>query len=213
MLALRSSVRGTLLVAISLVIGCDTDMPLATDTEAALLTSASRSGSVAPSNLTSATDAPGRIDLAWRDNSDNEAGFEVQAAAGDPSRTFTPWMTTGPSVTSASFTGLGPSETYCFRVLAFTKRGKRSVYSEPSNTVCATTLAPPPPAGPNAPSNAVVTPISSDQVVLTWVDNADDEQWFRVEHSATSSGPWTFIGTLLGSGYTWYSAAGLPSER
>jgi fibronectin type 3 domain-containing protein len=48
--------------------------------------------------------------------------------------------------------------------------------------------------GPKAPSGTDVTPINSSSTQLTWIDNSTNEDGFRVERSATSTGPWEAAG-------------------
>ncbi|MFN2567181.1 MAG: hypothetical protein ABR499_19470 [Gemmatimonadaceae bacterium] len=203
-------------VSVALAIAaCEADEPIGPSGAEPLL-SVSGSGTAAPSNLTATASAGGQVDLGWTDNSTNEAGFEAHVAVGGSTEPYSLWTTTGPNAVATSFTGLSASQTYCAKVRAFTAKGnsqKRS-YSEFSNVACATIPAPPPPPpGPNAPSGTNVTALGGDAVNVTWIDNSDNETWFRLEHAPTSTGPWEFIGTLLGSGYTSYATFGLPSEQ
>ena len=183
---MRFVVRMVGVVAVTgLLSGCDADTPAGPETGDVLLAAIQPNNSVssaAPSTLTSTAGQPGEIDLAWRDNSDNEAGFEVQRASGGPDAPFSPWTTTAPNTTATSVTGLGPSQTHCFKVRAFVTKGKQRQYTEFSNTSCATTLPPSPPA-PNPPSGTGATPVNSTSVAITWMDNSSDEEGFRVERA------------------------------
>ena len=60
-------------------------------------------------------------------------------------------------------------------------------------------LAPPPDAavvgGVKPPAAASARPTSSSAVLVTWTDNAVNEDGFRVERASTAGGPWAVAGT------------------
>jgi hypothetical protein len=146
----------------------------------------------APSNVTAAASAAGQIDVAWKDNSSNEAGFEVHGSSDGPNGTFSLYSENGPDVTTATFSGMGPSLSFCYKVRAFTMTGKnKRTYSTFSATVCATTL----PLPPKIPSGTAARAISSSTVHVSWVDNSSDEAGFRVERtpSSTCDGTWEIV--------------------
>jgi titin len=81
----------------------------------------------------------------------------------------------GANVTTFSNTGLTASTSYSYRVRA-TNLGGDSAYS---NTATATTQATQ--TVPAAPSNLTATAVSTSQVNLSWVDNANNESGFKIE--------------------------------
>jgi hypothetical protein len=204
--------RLTALVFVTVLIaGCDESRPLAPDLPEASL--AAGGGVGAPSSLSATAVSQSQADLTWTDNS-NETSFQVYRSTTGAGGSFTPLATTGANVTNYSDMGLSALTEYCYRVRAVSNTGRKTKYSAFSDVACATTPAPPsPPPGPNAPSGTNVTPLGSDGVNVTWIDNSDNEDWFWVEHAPTSSGPWEFIGTGLSPGYTSYTKYGLPSEQ
>ncbi|OLC32994.1 MAG: hypothetical protein AUH81_14955 [Candidatus Rokubacteria bacterium 13_1_40CM_4_69_5] len=145
-----------------------------------------------PASLTASASAFNQIDLTWQENSRNETGFEVHRSTTGPSGTFTLLATTPAGATTYSNGGLAGSTQYCYKVRAFRTTGRKTTYSEFTNTACATTPAPPVPRAPSA-VNAV--PRFGYAFDVTWTDNSSDETGFRVERSATSAGPWTGVGT------------------
>ena len=64
----------------------------------------------------------------------------------------------------------------------------------------------------SAPSGANATPSSSSTLQLTWTDNSKVEDGFRVERSATNTGPWETAGTT-GPDATSFSDGGRTSEQ
>ena len=88
----------------------------------------------APTRLTATAVSPFRIDLSWRDNSDEEEGFRVQRRVEGSSE----WIdigTTAANVTAYSDTGLESATSYHYRVRAY----KDIVNSDFSNEAVATT--------------------------------------------------------------------------
>ena len=201
--------RGRLWLYISSIVlpllgaGCERDTLLAPGLEAAFRQSD------APSALNLVVVAYNRIDVSWRDNSPNETGFEVHrgATANGP---FSLLTTTAAGVTSYPDGGLTGATPYCYKVRAFRITGKNTTYSEFSNTACATT---PPPPAPAVPSGANAIPQYSTAVRVTWVDNSNDENGFRVEFSATEAGPWTSAGPDLPANSTAFDHSGRASDQ
>jgi len=60
---------------------------------------------------------------------------------------------------------------------------------------------------PAAPSNLMATAISATQINLSWDDNSNNEDGFKVERKTGSSGSWSQIATLAGT--TIYQNTGL----
>jgi hypothetical protein len=55
---------------------------------------------------------------------------------------------------------------------------------------------PPPPPPPAAPANLLVTHATHYEVVMIWMDNADDETGYRVYRAPSGEGPWTQVADL-----------------
>jgi len=127
-----------------------------------------------PSNLQATSISSSQIDLVWQDNSDDETKFEVwRKVAGGV------WglvAELNANLTSFSDTGLAPDTEYFYQVRACNSAGCSS-FSEVAN---ATTQSAPLSA-PNAPSGLSASALSSSQILLTWQDNSDDEEGFKIE--------------------------------
>jgi hypothetical protein len=67
--------------------------------------------------LSATAASSGQIDLAWNDNSDNEYGFRLERST--DSVTWSTASTVAANQTSYNDTGLSPSTTYWYRVVAY----------------------------------------------------------------------------------------------
>lgn len=81
---------------------------------------------VAPSTLAASVASASRIDLLWRDNSNNESGFRIERRVGTGA--WSQIATVGPDVTSFASTGLKSQTNYGYRVRAYNGIGT-SAYS------------------------------------------------------------------------------------
>jgi Galactose oxidase-like, Early set domain/Bacterial Ig domain/Glyoxal oxidase N-terminus/Fibronectin type III domain/Kelch motif len=127
-----------------------------------------------PSTLTATAPSSSQINLSWTDNSNNEDGFRIEQCQGAGCTNFAEIATVGANVVNYSNTGLTASTTYQYRVRAYNSGGN-SAYS---NIASATTS---PPTAPMAPLNLTATAPSSSQINLSWTDNSNNEDGFRIE--------------------------------
>ncbi len=156
----------------------------------------------APSDFTAIANGVSQINLSWTDNADSEDGFKIERHGGDGN--FVEIAAVGPDVTTYNDTGLSASTTFTYRIAAYNAAGN-SVYAGP---VSATTNDPPNP--PAAPSTLTATAISDTQIDLTWTDNANNENGFKVERHA-GDGNFVLIATLAAN-VTSYSNTGLSAS-
>lgn len=139
-------------------------------------TAGSQSQFAAPSNMVATAVSSAQIDLTWQDNSITEDGFKLYRSLDNV--TFSRIATLGPNVTVFSNTGRPALTTYYYKVLAFNSSGNTAY----SNIASATTL-PAATVKPSAPGNLTAEAVSASQVTLTWTDNANNENGFRVYRS------------------------------
>jgi hypothetical protein len=138
----------------------------------------------APSNLVTTVVSTSQINLSWTDNSSIENGFKIERSNGGG---YSEINTVGANVTSYSDSGLAHSTTYSYRVRAFNNAGNSGY----SNVSSATTLTPPPPT----PANLGASAISPTQISLSWTDNSNLENGFKIERR-TGAGSYTQINTV-----------------
>ena len=89
----------------------------------------------APTGLSATAAGTNRIDLAWTDNSNNEASFQVERSTDGTS--FVPAGSTGSNVTTFADTGRSPGTTYWYRVYA-SNAGGASAFSNVASATTAT---------------------------------------------------------------------------
>ncbi|MGH7597289.1 MAG: fibronectin type III domain-containing protein, partial [bacterium] len=157
---------------------------------------------VAPSGLTATAVSNTQINLTWTDHASNEDGFKIERKL-TSAAVFAEIATVGANATSYSSTGLTGSASYTYRVRAFNATGNSSY----SNEASATTLVNP----PNAPSSLAATTVSTSQINLTWTDNANDEDGFKIERRAAGDTMYAQIASV-GAGVTNYSSTGLAAN-
>jgi serine protease len=153
----------------------------------------------APSGLGATAVSSSQINLAWTDNASNEDGFKIERCTGIGCSDFTQIATASTNATSYSNTGLSAETAYTYRVRAYNAAGDSGY----SNTASATTLA--------APSGLTATAESSSQINLSWTDNSNNEDGFKIERSPTGSSSWVQIATV-GANVLTYSNTGLSAN-
>jgi hypothetical protein len=162
---------------------------------------------LAPSGLTATAVSSSQINLAWTDNSINEDGFKIERCQNAGCVNFAQVAQVGANVTTYNDTGLTASTTYGYRVRAFNSGGD-SAYS---NTAEATTQVTQ--TVPAAPSNLVATAVSTSQINLSWTDNANNEQGFKIERcQGNSCTNFVQIAQVAVANTTSYSNTGLASN-
>lgn len=124
----------------------------------------------APSNLAGQAVSSSEINLTWQDNSTNEEGLYVYRKTTDD---YSIIATMEANATSYNNTGLNPETAYSYKITAYNDIGESGF----SNALCVHT-----PAEPlEAPSNVMAEAVSYKQINLTWQDNSDDEDHFRID--------------------------------
>jgi FtsP/CotA-like multicopper oxidase with cupredoxin domain len=144
-------------------------------------------GPTAPSNLTAtALLNPNRIQLSWRDNSNNENNFQVWRSVNGGAftniatvtRTNAQRTSTGGTVTYTN-NNLTAGSTYSYYVVAVNTVPNPDQFSSPSNTASATILGIP--AAPSGLTISAVRAGTFDNVNMNWVDNSNNETSFSLQ--------------------------------
>ncbi|MGE5614746.1 MAG: fibronectin type III domain-containing protein [Bacillota bacterium] len=111
-----------------------------------------------------------RVLLRWTDTSDNESGFIVERKVGENGE-WSGYSWLSANTTAYDVTNLNPYTKYYFRVRAYTTTGNADAVSE--EILVSTAL-------PAAPSDVVASSLSPTQVKITWKDNSDSEDGFKI---------------------------------
>jgi uncharacterized protein len=138
----------------------------------------------APSNLR-ALAGDGRVELTWQDNSFNEDGFKVKRK-GPGDLDFIDIATIGINVTSFNDVQIQPNTTYTYRVRAFRNSGGGNASNDATVTTAPLVAA---------PSNlrAMAT---EGRVELTWQDNSNNEDGFKIKRRGPGEPDFVDIATV-----------------
>lgn len=158
-------------------------------------------GPIAPSNLTATAQPAGQIQLSWSDNSSDEFGFYVEKSSDGVN--FVQIDIVQSNVTTYLVSGLLPGTTYTFQIRAFNATGN-SAYSNLASAQGGGGT------GPAGPTGLRASLVSTTQVNLTWIDNSNNEEGYKIEQS-TDGINFSDLATLAAS-TTSYMANGLLSS-
>ena len=158
----------------------------------------------APTGLTAYASSTSQIylnwDHYWTNVPDNPYAYAIECSLDLDS-----WWTDGFQYYELRYyycDGLNAGTTYYFRVRAYNDYG----YSY-SNIASATTYSAP--GSPEAPGGLTATAVSTNQIDLSWTDNAYDETGYKVEYSIDQV-LWTGAGSLPAN-ITAYQLTGLAA--
>ncbi|MBI4835365.1 MAG: PQQ-binding-like beta-propeller repeat protein, partial [Planctomycetes bacterium] len=158
-----------------------------------------------PTNVSAVAISAKRINLSWQDNSWNETEFRVYrwTLSGGP-YTLVISGTLNANVTSFSDTvGLLANTPYYYVIRAYNLQGETG-----NSTEVSATTYPAPATTPTPPSGLSGYAPSSSQIKLTWVDNSDNEDGFKIERADNIAGPYTAVG-YISTGTNKYLDSGL----
>jgi hypothetical protein len=148
----------------------------------------------APSSLTAALTGNGRnrsVNLAWTDNSLSETSFTIQRATDAGFTTGVTTFSVGANTTTYTDVIGNTNQTYYYRVYASNTVGSMATgYQQTtadsgfSNTAGVNL----PPADPsNVQATAIPFNTNSDRVTVTWTDNSDNENGFRIQWASDAN--------------------------
>ncbi|MEQ1850142.1 MAG: FG-GAP-like repeat-containing protein [Chthoniobacteraceae bacterium] len=151
----------------------------------------------APGGLTADPVSTSRIDLAWIDQSDNEAGFRVErrTVAGG----FIQITQTASGVTVFSDSALAPATAYVYRIRAFNAYGDSAYSLEASATTLSDTTPPP---DTTAPLLSSVTSVASGLVTAIFSEAVERASAENTANYTLSGGAVVNSSTLGTDGHT-----------
>ena len=157
----------------------------------------------APSDGNATALSPTQSRLSWRDNADNETGYEVERS--NDGITYEAPVPLAANATSFTEAGLNPSTQYWYRVTAFNNAGDSG-----SLGLTVMTSAPLPPP-PGAPTGLTATAVSKGQITIRWTDTASNEEGFKIERSSNGT-TFTQIATIAAD-LTTFTNSGLAANK
>lgn len=148
---------------------------------------------VAPSNLTVTALGVNAFKLKWKDNSDNEIGWEVKAsrAGGRPQHYL--FIPTANIMTYTIFTEDLTGQTLLFQFSAYNGTTGQEAISDPTPTVAVKALSP---NTFNAPTELTATAVDDGRVRLSWTDNSTSESGYQIEFKPSTAKDWNVLGNL-----------------
>ncbi|KQS34059.1 fibronectin type III domain-containing protein [Dyadobacter sp. Leaf189] len=153
-----------------------------------------------PADLTATTISSNQINLQWKDQSDNETGFELERSGNGSD--FQKIADLNENATTFENRDLQPATKYWYRVRSRNNSG----ISGFSNVASATT----PDVVPVTPGRLNATAVSYQQIDLTWEDLSGNEKGFQLEWSDNGTS-FTKLADL-GENVKNYQHKGLKSE-
>lgn len=140
----------------------------------------------APTGLTAYAGGSEGIELRWVDNTLNESGFEIWRLVDNMQWELLAIVESN----TRSFTDMEIKEgkKYSYMVRAFL--GDDGIYSPYSSVVSVVATIPAP------PDNLTYSAVNANSVKLTWRDNSNNEDGFKVERLDNSTGKWIEIASL-----------------
>ena len=147
-------------------------------------------GPAAPTELILTPVSANRINLAWQDHSDNEAGFTIERSLDGISWELV--ANVAPDVTVYSDGGLVGATEYRYRVSAYNDGGRSAYWTAlPAGTT------------DGGITNLVAAAISDTAIQLDWTDNASSETGIEIRRSLNGISGWTLITTVAASTTTY----------
>jgi hypothetical protein len=136
---------------------------------------------VAPSNLQLSDATATSLRLSWKDNSQNEAAFEIEMSDSDGAN-FVPFGVTEQNVVTFSAGSLAENRKYCFRVRARNSGGVSSW----TDVVCGNTTA----KSPAPPTDLRVVSATSNSAVVQWKAGPPPLDGFQIAWRPSGTTSW-----------------------
>jgi hypothetical protein len=200
-LSIRGRASRAVFIALAIA-GCDTKSPTELRSENGLTVPDQVSFAASTgSTVSAAAVSPTEIDLSWQGASPKQlSGFQIFRSTTGPTGSYFQIASVAATATRYPDVELTQSTSYCYEIRSYKTSGRNTTYSAYSAPACATTKISPPTA-----TNA--TAQGSTTVVITWTWGPGTASGFRVERSASNTGPWQTAATTSSSARSYIDAA------
>jgi cyclophilin family peptidyl-prolyl cis-trans isomerase len=145
-----------------------------------------------PSNLTVKPLGVNSFELTWKDNSNNETGWDIFAALRGTTPVHYQWLETPNINTFVVITNELPGKEISFQVAAYSGTTAAPKSSKRTSIVSAAAFSN---SAFSAPSKLRVQVVDDGQVRLLWKDNATRETGYQIEYKLASAKDWAQLGT------------------
>jgi len=153
----------------------------------------------APQLFTAVTISGDQIDLTWNDVAIDEDGYRLERCVGVGCSDYAVHAILPAGSAAFQDTGLAAEQSYTYRLQAYSLVG----FSDHAGPITATTMV------PALPSSMAAVAVSSAQMDITWIDNADNEDGFRIER-CSGVGCLSFVEIgVVGPNSTYFASVGL----
>lgn len=158
-----------------------------------IASAAEPSAPAAPSNLKVTAVGVNAFKLKWKDNSNNELGWEIKVSlkGGPPKRYLI--LPTKDITSYTLFTNDLPGFGLVFQMTAYNGASGAELFSDPTEIVTVTAQSP---NKFDAPSGLTAKQVDDGRVRLGWVDNSTSESGYQIQFKAEGDKKWTTLGTV-----------------
>ncbi|HEV3237958.1 MAG TPA: fibronectin type III domain-containing protein, partial [Gemmataceae bacterium] len=156
----------------------------------------------APSGLGATPATATSVNLSWTNNATNQIGFHLDRAtdSGFTQNLITENLPSTPNSFTDTATGLAPGSTFYYRLRAYNSAGDSG-----NSNVASVTI----PLAPPKPTNQVVTNVTTNEIDMSWQDNAGHQATNYIILRAVNHGAFSQVASLPPtsrtppSTYTW----------
>ncbi len=150
-----------------------------------------------PTGLNANAISPTQISITWIDNATGEDGYKIERK--EATGTYIQIASIAANSTTYTDSGIKDGTSYTYRIRAFNTIPADSLYSNEATVI--TPL--------QTPTNLIATAISPSQINLSWTDNSQAEDGYKIERKVLgTSGDFVQI-AFVGPNVTSYSDIGL----
>jgi cyclophilin family peptidyl-prolyl cis-trans isomerase len=147
-----------------------------------------------PSNLRVKALGVNSFRLDWKDNSDNETGWEILVAlkGGTPARFV---LLPGVNLTNYTLSTINnelPGRELIFQIRAYNGPAGKEKFSKKTSVVSATAF---PTVTFGAPTRLAAKAVDDGQIRISWKDNATSENGYAMEYKPAADKKWQSLGT------------------
>jgi cyclophilin family peptidyl-prolyl cis-trans isomerase len=148
-----------------------------------------------PSNLTVTPLGVNAFELKWKDNSDNESGWQIFSNVKGAAPVLYQTIATPNKTSAVIVVKEMPKKDFVFQVAAYanTSNAAKPKVSKKTSIVSATTF---PKATFGAPTKLAVTVVDDGKVQLAWKDNSTRETGYQIEYKGGTVTAWTQFGLV-----------------